>query len=72
MPIAARTLRQAALDYVPALNGDGRAQQFVLSLCDGTRTVQAIAQALQRECPGRFSKPDDAVRFVHAIVRQLA
>ena len=72
MPIAARTLRQAALDYIPTLNVDGRAQRFVLSMCDGTRPVLAVAQALQHEFPGRFPVHDDAVRFVQAVVRQLA
>jgi SAM-dependent methyltransferase len=72
MPVAARTLRQAALDYVPSLTADGRAQRFVLSLCDGTRPVQAIAQALCDEFPDRFAVHDEAVRFVQVVVRQLA
>ena len=72
MPMVARTLRQAALDYRPTLSVDGRAQKFVLSMCDGTRPVQIIAQSLRDEFPDRFSAPDEAVRFVQAVVRQLA
>jgi hypothetical protein len=72
MPLATRTLRQAALDYVPTLTADGRAQRFVLSLCDGSRPVQTIVQALREEFPNRFGSQDDAVRFVQAVVRQLA
>lgn len=72
MPMVARTLRQAALDYLPTLRADGRAQQFVLSMCDGTHPVHAIAQSLRDEFPDRFSAEDEAVRFVQGIVRQLA
>lgn len=72
MPMAARTLRQAALDYVPQLNADGLAHRFVLSMCDGTRPVRAIADALCQELPGRFSGTDEALRFVQVVVRQLA
>ena len=71
MPMDARTLRQAALDYVPTLSPDGRAQQFVLGLCDGTRPVHTIAEALGRQFPERFSVQDEAVRFVQGVVRQL-
>jgi hypothetical protein len=72
MPMAASTLRRAALDYAPALNLDGRAQHFVLSLCDGSRPVRAIADALSKELPDRFSGAEEAIRFVQAVVRQLA
>jgi hypothetical protein len=72
MPMAARTLRQAALDYVPELSVDGRAQRFVLSMCDGTRPVRAIADALRHELPDRFPGTDEALRFVQVVVRQLA
>jgi hypothetical protein len=72
MPIVARTLRQAALDYIPTLNVDGRAQRLVLSMCDGTQPVHVIAHLLQNEFPDRFSEPDETVRFVQTVIRRLA
>jgi SAM-dependent methyltransferase len=72
VPMAMRTIRQAALDYTPALRQDGRAQHYVLSRCDGARSVQDIVRELRHAFPSRFLSEDEALRFVQAIVRQLA
>lgn len=48
----------------PVLSEWGRARQLVLQLCDGTRSVQAIEEALALRYPDLFRDHNAASRFV--------
>jgi type I protein arginine methyltransferase len=52
---------RAAASYVPALNRDGEIELAVLSLMDGKKTQQEIAEELCRRYPARFSGVPDAL-----------
>jgi SAM-dependent methyltransferase len=68
-PMKAATIKKAALDYVPSLNADGRAVAYVLSQCNGSATMEAIAQSLRDHYPERYHTSAEAVRFVQGIVK---
>jgi hypothetical protein len=70
MPITAATARKAALDYVPHLGEEGRALIHLLSHCDGSRTVDALARDLQAGFSGRYPTYRDALDFVQDVVRR--
>ena len=71
-PITASTLKKAAMDYLPALNVEGEATQFVLARCVGTTPVREIADGLRDRWPRKYQTHEDASRFVAAIVKRFA
>jgi precorrin-6B methylase 2 len=72
VPLKGGTLQKAARQYRPSLTDEGRALEFVLTHCDGTRSVEAIAEALQALQPSRYRTVDDALRFVQVVVKANA
>ena len=71
-PMKASTLRKASLEYVPSLNPEGHALTYVLSRCNGSMTMQAIADALHQRHPERYRGAAEALRFVQAVVKRHA
>jgi protein arginine N-methyltransferase 1 len=53
--VALARLRKQAAAYIPQKSVDGEIDQVVLSLMDGTKSVEEIARALAREFPQRFA-----------------
>ena len=71
-PMTASTLKKAAMDYLPALNVEGEAAQFVLARCAGATPVREIAAGVRERWPSKYPTHEDASRFVHAIVKRFA
>ena len=71
-PMKASTLKKASLEYVPSLNPEGHALTHVLSRCNGSMTMQSIADTLHEEHPERYRSAAEALRFVQAIVKRHA
>ncbi len=71
-PMKAATLKRASLEYVPSLNPEGHALAHVLSQCNGSTTMEAIAGTLRDRYPERFHSPAEALRFVQGIVKRHA
>ncbi len=71
-PVTAATIEKATLDYRPRLTREGETTAFVLSCCEGARTVHEIADELRRWDPASFDSDADAVRFVQSTIRRLA
>jgi hypothetical protein len=71
-PMKAATLKKASLEYVPSLNPEGHALADVLSQCNGTSTMAAIADALRDRHPARYHSAAEALRFVQAVVKRHA
>jgi hypothetical protein len=71
-PATVATIAKAALDYRPQLTREGEATAFVLSRCEGSRTVREIADELRRWRPAAFDSDADACRFVQSTIRRLA
>ena len=69
MPLTAGHVRQATVDYAPSLNPAGKAAMYVLAHCDGRQSINEIADGLQHAFPGRYGSRDEAIRFVHGVVR---
>lgn len=57
------------LASVPALSDEGRLHQRVFALCDGQRTVEAIAETIRAEFPDQFENTAVASEKIAAILR---
>lgn len=66
-PVAAETLPQRAAGHRPVLNDDGAVERFILEQMDGTRSVEAIAQEVERQFPRRFRQPRKAFNLVSEL-----
>ncbi len=64
MLVGAADLARANPSSSPVLSEWGRARQFVLGLCDGTRTLQAIEAAVAARYPVLFADAGAVSRFV--------
>jgi protein arginine N-methyltransferase 1 len=62
-------LRTSASRFQPRLNEDGRIQRRILSLMEGTTSLEAISQELVKDFPGRFKRWQDAFNLVSSISR---
>ena len=66
-PLSPRSLRNRAIDHVPVLDQEGRIDQRILSLMDGRRSLEEIAQELSRDFSGPFPTWQDALPRVGAL-----
>ena len=64
-------LRTSASKFQPKLNEDGRIQRRILSLMEGTTSLEAISQELVKDFPGRFKRWQDAFNLVSSISRSF-
>lgn len=71
-PLAAARLRRRNPSFAPALDDDGVATRAALSLMDGTRAQQAIAEQLHQDYPQRFATSAEALDFVTLLSMQYA
>lgn len=68
VPLTLGTSKKLAYDHHPQLTDSGRAALAVLSQCDGTRSVEALSQQVQREYPHLFPNSKKAINFVQKLV----
>jgi protein arginine N-methyltransferase 1 len=61
-------LRLAPADHVPRRRNDGEATMLILSLCDGTRTREALEREALAALEGRFASDEAALRFVQYVL----
>jgi hypothetical protein len=71
-PMTARSLDKARATHTLALNAEGRLLRDTLSLCDGGRSVEAVARHLRQQYASRFASDAEAVTFVQRVVRRYA
>jgi hypothetical protein len=64
-------LRTSASHFHPTLNEDGRIYRRVLSLMEGTKSLEAISQEVVKDFPSRFKQWQDAFNLVSSISRGL-
>lgn len=64
-------LRTSASRFQPKLNEDGRIQRRILSLMEGTSSLEAISQELVKDFPGRFKRWQDAFNLVSSVSRNF-
>ena len=64
-------LRTSASRFQPKLNEDGRIQRRILSLMEGTSSLEAISQELVKDSPGRFKRWQDAFNLVSSVSRNF-
>jgi protein arginine N-methyltransferase 1 len=63
-PVNPARLRKLRADFRPSLGADGEVNRFVLSLMDGTRTIEEIAHLTKDRFPKHFGQWEDALRAV--------
>ena len=61
-------LERSRPDRIARLNERGRAQQVVLSYCDGTRTVAEVVALVRREHPGLFPSARATEKLVRSVL----
>lgn len=59
--ISPANLRKRASNYVPRLSEEGRMEQRILELMDGTAPLEQIARRLSQDFPNRFPRWQDAL-----------
>ena len=64
-------LRTSASQFQPKLNEDGRIQRHILSLMEGTTSLEAISHDLVKNFPDRFRRWQDAFNLVSSISRNF-
>jgi hypothetical protein len=67
-----RALRQRGSKFVPALSERGRAEQAVLELCDGKRTLAEIAELVLARFSGMFKSPLEAQEFAADVLQDAS
>ena len=64
-------LRTSDSRFQPKLNLDGRIQRRILSLMEGTASLETISQELVKDFPGRFKRWQDAFNLVSSVSRNF-
>lgn len=68
MFISQETLSRTKPDFTPRLSLRGEAQGFVLSLCDGQRSLATIEHEVQQRFSQLFRSPREVAEFVAKVV----
>ena len=63
-------LQRMQPNYVPSLTPQGKAQQLVLSLCDGTKTLPQIKHEVLRQFPSLFHTQNELSVFVSELIQR--
>jgi hypothetical protein len=63
-PLSLEQLRKRASTHAPSLNEDGQIERFILSLMDGTTSLEEIARRVCDKFPARFTTWSDALTRV--------
>lgn len=71
-PMNMQTLTKAGAGYRPSLTIEGQVFMHVLSQCDGSRSVDRIAQSLAGAYPNRYRDHTEALAFVRRVVKRHA
>lgn len=67
-PLSEERLRMLLPTYTPQLSRRGEAERFLLGLCDGQHSLQALTDVLIERYPDLFRSPDEASGFVRPII----
>jgi protein arginine N-methyltransferase 1 len=60
-------LRKVASSFVPKLSEDGELRKFILSLFDGTRSIENVAREVHTRFPNRFQRWEQALDEVSKV-----
>ncbi|CAN5664534.1 hypothetical protein BH18ACI4_BH18ACI4_06720 [soil metagenome] len=71
-PLSTTQLRKEASAFVPRLNEEGQLRALALSLMNGHRSLQQIADQLVERFPNRFSQSHDALKEVSELSRTFS
>src|SRR6202008_1901675 len=71
-PLAAEALRRRAPSFVPAVNGGGELDPWILSPMDASRSVQAIAAEAAERFPDQLHSPAEALARVGDLAERYA
>lgn len=69
-PVSKERFERKSPLHRPKLSRRGEAEHFVLGLCDGQRSLEALEQRLCDGYPDLFHSPEAASAFVLAVVQQ--
>ncbi len=72
VPLSLAQLHKRAANYVPKLNDDGQIYPFILSLMDGSNSVEEIAHQAIKHFPARFSALSEALSQVGEVSRKFS
>jgi hypothetical protein len=68
LPLSPASLRRSSRTYTPVLNAHGRIVAEILSRCDGSTTIDAIAEGVYHRHPDAFESAEAARRLVQHVV----
>jgi len=71
-PLGTRDVAAQESQYAPRLASEGLLLKAALELMDGSRTLEVIADELERACPGRFNEWDSAIAWVRQLSREYS
>jgi len=69
---SSRTLRRHAVDHVPVLTADGKAERFLLRAMDGHASLEEIAKRASARFPEVYSSHEDAFQRVTELARKFS
>jgi protein arginine N-methyltransferase 1 len=72
VPRSRVVLQKQGNTYVPTLSDRGRIQNYILTLMDGSRTNEQIAQSVLKEFPESYSGFDKAFSSVTTVARKFS
>jgi protein arginine N-methyltransferase 1 len=64
-------LRPSSSEFQPGLNEDGRIHRRILSLMEGTISLEVISREVVKDFPNRFRRWQDAFNLVSSISRKF-
>ncbi len=71
-PLGTRDVATQESRHAPRLASEGLLLRAALDLMDGSRTLQVIADELERAFPGRFNEWDSAIAWVRQLSREYS
>lgn len=72
VPLSLAQLHKRAANYVPTLSDEGEINRFVLSLFDGTTSLEEIALQLRKRFPERFRDWGEALNEVSHVSQKFS
>ena len=67
VPVSLEKLRKRAADHVPVRNDKGVLDQYVLTLMDGSHSLESITTQVMEQFPGRFASLKEALAAVSKL-----
>jgi len=71
MPLRPQDIARASEGFAPVIQGKLEPLRWLVETMDGKKTIRALAEALSKQFPARFSNLNQAINFIKSVLARF-